>query len=60
MEALRTGDHSGLDSVAEVLRRALAASPAHHPDRAMCLTNLGGALRIRFDRTGRPSTRGPT
>ncbi len=44
VEALRTGDHSGLDSVAEVLRRALAASPAHHPDHAEWLNALGAAL----------------
>lgn len=51
-EALRTGDHSGLDSVAEVLRRALAASPAHHPDHAEWLNALGAALQLRFEGSG--------
>lgn len=51
-EALRTGDHSGLDSVVEVLRRALAASPVHHPDRAEWLNALGAALQLRFEGSG--------
>ena len=33
-------------------RQAVAATPADHPDRAMYLSNLGDALRIRFERTG--------
>ena len=35
-----------------LFRQAVAASPADHPDRAWKLSNLGHALRRRFERTG--------
>ena len=48
----RTGDLADLDAAIDLLRQAVAASPADHPDRARYLSNLGVALRARFERTG--------
>jgi tetratricopeptide (TPR) repeat protein len=40
------------DRAVDLLRQALDASPADHPDRAMYLSNFGLALQTRFERTG--------
>ena len=50
-EALRTGDQAALDAAIDLLRLAVAASPADDPDRAAMLSNLGIALQERFERT---------
>jgi predicted metal-dependent phosphoesterase TrpH len=49
---LRTGDRAALNEAIDLLRQAVAASPAGHPDRAGRLSNLGTALQARFERTG--------
>ena len=51
-ETLRTGDRAALDTAIDLLRHAVEASPADDPDRATYLSNLGGALQIRFEQTG--------
>ena len=51
-ETLRTGDRAALDAAIDLLGQAVAATPADHPGRAAMLTNLGVALRTRFERTG--------
>ena len=51
-ETLRTGDRAALNTAIDLLRQAVAATPADHPDRAAMLSNLGAALRTRFERTG--------
>ncbi len=51
-ETLNTGDLATLDTVIDLLRQALAATPADHPDRAQMLANLAGALQAQFERTG--------
>ncbi|SRR5712691_5851627 len=50
--ALRTGGLAELDGAIEPLRDALNIAPASHPGRAGWLTNLGLALRARFEHTG--------
>jgi hypothetical protein len=51
-DASSTGDRAGLGQVIDLLRHTLATAPAHHPDRAGMLSNLGIALRARFEQTG--------
>ena len=51
-ETLRTGDRAALNTAIDLLRQAVAASPADHPGRAAMLSNLGIALQTRFERTG--------
>ena len=46
------GRQGDLDAAIDNLRAAVAAIPPGHPNRAMCLSNLGNALRVRFERTG--------
>ena len=50
--ALSTGDREALDAAIDLLRQAVAASPADHPGRAAMLSNLGAALQTRFERAG--------
>jgi hypothetical protein len=50
-ETLRTGDRAALDAAIDLLQQAVAASPTDHPGRAGYLSNLGVALRSRFERT---------
>ena len=45
-------DPAALDEAVEQLHRAVAATSADHPDRAMYLSNLGSAFRVRYERTG--------
>ena len=52
---LETGDSAALNIAIDLLRQAVAATPADHPDRGAMLSNLGGALRARFERTGDPA-----
>jgi hypothetical protein len=52
--ALHTSDANDLDTGIDLLRQAVAATPAGHPDRAKYLSNLGAARGLRFDRTGDP------
>ncbi|CAM3307611.1 CHAT domain-containing protein [Kibdelosporangium persicum] len=47
-----TGDTVSLDEAAEAGRRAVAALPEGHVDRANHLNSLGTVLLSRFDRTG--------
>jgi membrane protein YdbS with pleckstrin-like domain len=49
---LNTGDLAALHQVIDLLRRAVGATPAGHPNRARLLSNLGGALQERFERGG--------
>ncbi len=50
--ALATTDRDALDRTVVLLREALAAIPAAHPDRAGALANLGAALQARYERGG--------
>jgi hypothetical protein len=51
----RTGRLDLLDVAIELFRDTVAVTPADHPDHPTCLSNLGGALRTRFERTGHPA-----
>ena len=51
-QTLRTADRAALNTAIDLLRQALEASPADYPARDGWLSNLGVALRIRFERTG--------
>ena len=46
------GQRTDLDAAIAHLREAVQATPGDYPDRAMILSNLGDALRTRFERTG--------
>ena len=46
------GRQADLDAAIEAGQQAVQATPADHPDRAGFLSNLGNALRARFERTG--------
>ena len=48
----RAGDRADLDAAIDLLRQAVAATPAGHPDRAGRLSNLSNALQTRFARAG--------
>jgi hypothetical protein len=48
----RAGDVAAVGRAIGWLRRAVALTPADHPDRAGRLSNLGLALRTRYGRTG--------
>ncbi|EIV96079.1 hypothetical protein FraQA3DRAFT_5941, partial [Frankia sp. QA3] len=50
--ALQTGDHAALDTAIEHFHQVLAEMPAGHPDHAAVLSNLGAALRTRFEQRG--------
>jgi tetratricopeptide (TPR) repeat protein len=41
-----------LDKAVDLLTEAIAATPPGHPDLAVMLSNLGGALQTRFRRVG--------
>ncbi|WP_371551505.1 CHAT domain-containing protein [Streptomyces sp. NBC_00554] len=41
-----------LSAVADLWQRIVQATPVDHPERAGRLSNLGGALQVRFERTG--------
>ena len=41
-----------MDAAIDLLRQAVAAIPPGHPSRAASLSDLGLALRVRFERTG--------
>jgi tetratricopeptide (TPR) repeat protein len=51
-ETLRSGDQTALDIAIDLLRQAVVADPTDHPARAGWLSNLGAALRTRFERSG--------
>src|SRR5215467_8987469 len=51
-ETLSTGDQAALNAAIDLLRQAVAASPADYPGRAGLLSNLGTALQTRFEWTG--------
>ncbi|MEV4693553.1 tetratricopeptide repeat protein [Micromonospora echinospora] len=51
----RTYDADALTQVIELLRWSITCTPTDHPDIAGRLSNLSVALRIRFDRDGRPA-----
>ena len=56
------GQPADLDAAIAGRQQAVQATPADHPDRADVLSNLGIALRTRFERTGaagRPGRRDP-
>jgi CHAT domain-containing protein/tetratricopeptide (TPR) repeat protein len=50
--ALRSETRLGLDEGIDLLRRALDVASADHPDVAIMLSNLGGALLGRYERNG--------
>src|SRR5215813_4687719 len=52
-EFQRSGNLDILNVAVDLLAQALDATPAGHPDRAEILSDLGFALRLRFERTGR-------
>jgi len=51
-KALRSGDAAALDEAVDLLRHVLVAVQGTDPNRVHYLSNLGVALRCRFDRTG--------
>ena len=51
-ETMRTGNRPALDDAIALLRQAVKATPPDHPNRAGYLSNLGAALRVRFERAG--------
>ena len=51
-QTLSTGDPGALSTAIDLLQWALAATPADEPVRLGYLSNLAGALQIRFARTG--------
>ncbi|MFF5488286.1 CHAT domain-containing protein [Streptomyces virginiae] len=51
-QALGGHDVSLTSAAVQLWQRIVAAVPAEHPDRAAMLTNLGTALRARFEQTG--------
>ncbi|MBO3737551.1 hypothetical protein [Actinoplanes flavus] len=51
----RTPDRAALDTAIDLLRQALAGTPADSPDRAGGLANLSGALHQRFTAFGDPA-----
>lgn len=46
------GDIQLLQSAVTLFREAVDATPAGHPSRPAMLSNLGAALRARFERAG--------
>jgi len=52
-EHKRTGDVRPIQSAITLFQEAVDATPVGHPDRPMHLSNLGTALRTRFDRFDR-------
>ena len=48
----RTGSTEGVDRAIDTIKQAVEFMPVDHPDRAMYLSDLGGALQERFQRTG--------
>jgi tetratricopeptide (TPR) repeat protein len=50
---LAIGDRPGLEEAISLLRRALNVSPPDCSDQAGMLSNLGMALRMRFERIGK-------
>jgi len=48
----RTGRLDLLNAAIDLFRDAVAATPPSDPDRPLYLSNLGPALRLRFERTG--------
>jgi CHAT domain len=50
--ALGTADQTLLSATIQLLERILSVTPASDPDRAAMLSNLGAALRTRFERGG--------
>jgi CHAT domain len=53
--AMAVDDPTALDQAIDLLRRTVAATRPDHPNRAGRLSNLGGALQIRFGGTGVPA-----
>ena len=51
-QAQSTTDPALPDAAIWLLTASLAATPHDHPDRPVCLANLGSAYRVRFDRGG--------
>ncbi|MGW6886725.1 CHAT domain-containing protein [Streptomyces chartreusis] len=51
-QALGGHDVSLTSAAVQLWQRIVAAVPAEHPNRAAMLTNLGTALRVRFEQTG--------
>ncbi|MEH6374508.1 tetratricopeptide repeat protein [Streptomyces sp. KLMMK] len=47
--AVHTGNIEDLDEAISLQREALASTPTNHPKRIAALSNLGEALRIRFE-----------
>ncbi len=54
-DAPGTGDPDKLNLAIDGLRRMLESVPDRDPELAAVLSNLCGALRVRFDRTGDPA-----
>jgi tetratricopeptide (TPR) repeat protein len=52
LKQVTADDPTALDHAIDLLRRTVAATPLDHPNRAGRLSNLSGALQIRFERTG--------
>ena len=52
-QALNTGDRKRLDTAVGLLERARDALAPNHADRPEILSNLGVALRTRYEHTGR-------
>ncbi|WP_261568387.1 CHAT domain-containing tetratricopeptide repeat protein [Frankia gtarii] len=50
--AVNTGDHAALDTAIGLLRPALSSMPPGHLNRSAMLSNLCGALQVRFKQTG--------
>ena len=50
----RTSDPGALTQVIDLLHWSITCTPTDHPDVPGRLSNLGVALRIRFERDGRP------
>jgi len=51
-EAVDSPSHAAITAAVALWQRIVAVIPADHPNRARGLTNLGLALRARFQRTG--------
>ncbi|WP_261570435.1 CHAT domain-containing tetratricopeptide repeat protein [Frankia gtarii] len=53
-DAVASEDLPGLPEAIDLLTRTLAVMPDDHAGRVVCLSNLATALRVRYDRSGKP------
>jgi tetratricopeptide (TPR) repeat protein len=53
-QVLRIHDSAALNYAVDLLNSAIDATPDNHPDLGGYLSNLGLALRLRYERTGDP------